>query len=158
MTARTAVYLILVLLLVTPAAGQQSSSDATPVWPELTPKLQGLLQQEMVSILNASKNIAEALVLGEEARIAKLARGIEASFIMKQNMTEQDQKDLMEALPEDFVQMDKRFHQTASRLAGAADKGDLDAAHAEFSSMLQQCTACHVRFATDRLEGFSNIQ
>lgn len=129
-----------------------------PVWPKLTSKLQGLLQKEMVSILEASKRIAEGLVRGEEEKIAKQARGIEASFIMKQSMTEQDQKDLMEALPEDFVQMDKQFHQTASRLADAAEKGDLEAAHAEFSSMLKQCTACHVRFATDRLKGFSDDQ
>lgn len=142
--------LVAVLLLALPAPAQ----GPEPIWPKLTPKLQGLLQREMVSILDASHHILEALVMGDTATVADQARAIERSFIMEQSMTEEDRQDLMAVLPAGFVDLDRRFHRTAAELAAAAESDDLDRAHAAFATMIETCGACHGRFATDRFPSF----
>lgn len=126
-----------------------------PIWPQLTPKLKGLLQREMVSILDASHHILDALVMGDEAAVADQARAIERSFIMEQAMTDEDREDLMAVLPPAFVELDRRFHRTAADLAAAAERGERARAHAAFSEMIETCGACHQRFATDRFPGFA---
>lgn len=129
-----------------PASGQ----DARPVSPDLTPKLRDLLRQEMRSIEQASKDILSALIAGNDARVAKQAQQIHDSFILQQSMTPKDKQDLMAAVPEDFVARDRAFHRLSADLAQAGRDGDRDAQHAEFGRMIEACTACHARYATDR--------
>lgn len=145
-----AVGLVALVHLNVPAAAQETE----PVFPKLTPRLQELIQQEMVSILDAGHQILDALVMGDSAAVADQARAIERSFIMEQSMTEQDRQDLMAALPPAFVNLDRRFHQTAAKLAEAAENNDRIQAHAVFNEMIETCMSCHARFATDRFPGF----
>lgn len=131
-----------------PAAGQ----DAGPVSPDLTPKLRDLLRQEMLSIEQASKDILSALIAGDDARVAGLAQQIYDSFILQQSMTPEDEQDLMAAVPENFVARDRAFHAISADLAQAGRDGDRGAQHAGFGRMIEACTACHDRYATDRFQ------
>ncbi|PWE31235.1 hypothetical protein DDZ14_13690 [Maritimibacter sp. 55A14] len=129
-----------------PTTGQ----EAGPVSRDLTPKLRNLLRQEMLSIEQASKDIFSALIAGDDARVAGLAQQIHDSFILQQSMTSEDKQNLMAAVPEDFVARDRAFHALSADLAQAGRDGDRDAQHAEFGRMVEACTACHARYATDR--------
>ncbi|QYX56808.1 cytochrome c [Roseovarius sp. SCSIO 43702] len=134
------------LAVALPAVGEEMS----PVSPDLTPKLRDLLRQEMQSIEQASKDILSALIAGDDARVADLAQQIHDSFILQQSMTPEDKQDLMAAVPENFVARDKAFHRLSADLAQAGRDGDRGAQHAEFGRMIEACTACHARYATDR--------
>ena len=136
------------------AAGPDAVSEE-PGYPELTPKLQDLLQREMLSVEQASRDILSALVAGDDARVAELAQQIHDSFILQQEMTDEDRADLMAAVPEAFVGMDRRFHELSGALAKAAEAGDRPAQHARFAEMLEACSACHSAYATDRFPGFA---
>lgn len=129
--------------------------EPEPIWPKLTPKLQGLLQREMVSILDASQRILDALIMGDYATVADQARAIEGSFIMEQSMTDEDRQDLVSVLPADFVDLDRLFHETAANLAVAAESKKQSRAHAFFDRMIEICSSCHAKFATDRFPSFS---
>jgi len=142
---------VVMVLSALPAPAQENE----PIWPRLTPKLQGLLQREMVAILDASHHIVDALVMGDSATVSDQARAIERSFIMEQSMTDQDRKDLMAVLPPAFIDLDRLFHQTAAKLAAAAESNDQVQVHASFSKMIETCSACHEKFATDRFPGFA---
>jgi len=131
------------------------AQDAKPVWPKLTPKLQELLRKEMLSINDASQEILAALVAGNDQRVAELAQKIHDSFILRQSMTDQDKADLMAAVPEGFVKMDRSFHEISAELARAARAGDRARQHDHFNRMIEACSSCHARYATDRLPGFS---
>jgi len=109
----------------------------------------------MLSILEASHQILDALVMGDNATAADQARAIERSFIMEQSMTEQDRQDLMAVLPAAFVDLDRLFHETAADLAAAAESNDRSRAHAAFDKMIETCGACHETFATDRFPDFA---
>lgn len=129
---------------------QATAQEVNPVSPNLTPKLRELLRKEMLSIEDASQQILSALIAGDDARIAELAQQIHDSFILQQSMTTEDKRDLMAAVPEDFVARDRAFHTISADLARAGRDGDRDAQHAEFGRMIEACAACHGLYATDR--------
>jgi cytochrome c556 len=131
-------------------SGLAVAQEAKPVSPDLTPKLQDLLRQEMQSIEQASKDILSALIAGDDARVAELAQQIHDSFIMEQSMTPEDKQDLMAAVPEDFLTQDQALHELSDSLAEAARDGDRAQQHAKFGQMIESCAACHTAYATDR--------
>lgn len=104
----------------------------------------------MLSIKQASKDILSALIAGDDARVAEIAQQIHDSFILQQSMTPQDKEDLMAAVPKDFVARDRAFHELSADLALAGRDADRDAQHARFGRMIEACSACHARYATDR--------
>ncbi len=132
-----------------------TAQDVKPVSPDLAPKLQELLRNEMLSVEDASRQILSALIAGEDARVADLAQQIHDSFILQQSMTPQDRKDLMAAVPEDFVTRDRAFHALAAALAKAGREGDRARQHEEFGRMIEACTACHALYATDQFAKFA---
>lgn len=145
---------VLLLCLALPV-GAAAQAEPEPVFPKLTPKLQDLLRREMISLEDASRQILSALIAGDDARVAELAEQVHDSFILQQEMTPEDKVDLMAAVPEDFVQLDRRFHELSADLASAAGSGDLISQHESFGQMLEACTTCHSRYATDRFPGFA---
>jgi hypothetical protein len=128
---------------------------AEPVGPNLTPKLQDLLRQEMASVLVASQDILGALATGDHAAVAERAQQIHDSFILRQSLTEQDKQDLMAAVPPEFVELDRSFHETAAALAVAARAKDVRQELITFARMTEACVACHGRFASDRFPGLA---
>ncbi|HET6522560.1 MAG TPA: hypothetical protein VFG47_22460, partial [Geminicoccaceae bacterium] len=138
------------LLVGTVAHGQ----EAEPVPSQLTPRLRELLQQEMQAILSASHEILDAVVTGDHAVVADRAQRIRESFIMEQSLTEQDQADLMAAVPPDFIELDEAFHGLAASLAEAGRAADEALEARYFGQMVESCVACHSRFATDVFPSF----
>ena len=144
--AMGSIALAAVLLL----TGAAAVTAAEPVGPKLTPKLRDLLRQEMASVLLASQDILGALATGDHATIAERAQQIYDSFILEQSLTEQDRQDLEAAVPEEFVELDRGFHETSAALAAAARAEDVGQELSAFARMSEACVACHGRFASDR--------
>lgn len=145
----------LVLAACVAFAGFALAQSAEPVSPKLTPKLQELLRKEMLSINVASQEILAAMVTGDDERVAILAQQIHDSFILRRSMTPEDKADLMAAVPGDFVKMDRGFHEISAELAQAARTKDRALQQEQFGRMIDACTACHSRYATDRFVGFA---
>ena len=140
-------------LLVLMTAGALTAAE--PVGPKLTPKLRDLLRQEMANVLLASQDILGALAIGDHASVAERAQQIHDSFILQQSLTEQDRQDLMAAVPPEFVELDRAFHETSAALAAAARAQDVGQEQSAFARMTEACVACHGRFATDRFPGLA---
>lgn len=131
---------------------------AEPVTPKLTDKLSRLLQQEMRSIQAAMGSIHTAMVTGEHETVAQNAQQIHDSFILKQSMTEQDRKDLMAAVPDDFIKLDQEFHKLAAKLAEAGTKKNTRQQQQLYSEMSRACIACHGKYVSDRFPGLNSNQ
>lgn len=145
----------LILAACVALGGYALAQSAEPVSPKLTPKLQDLLRQEMLSINDASQEILAAMVAGDDERVATLAQQIHDSFILRQSMTPEDKADLMATVPDEFVQMDRGLHEVSAELARAARANDRPLQKQHFSRMIDACIACHTRYATDRFAGFA---
>lgn len=123
---------------------------AEPVAPKLTPKLQKLIAQEMVAILQASQQIVAAQVAGDHALVAKSAQSMHDSFILDRNLTAQDRHALETTLPPAFLELDGAFHRMAAKLAEAARHKDAELQNYYFGRMLEACGTCHRQYATDQ--------
>ncbi len=145
-TIRRSAVVIGIVLFLTAASGTADE----PVGPRLTPDLRDLLRQEMAEVLGASQDILGALVTGDHATVAERAQKIHDSFILEQSLTEKDRKELMNAVPPAFIELDQAFHETSAALAAAARAGDADRELGIFVRMTEACVACHSRFAGDR--------
>lgn len=126
---------------------------ADPVGSNLTEKLRGLLVKEMVEIEATMQETYSAIVQGKHDEVAQKGQAIHDSFILEQSLTEQDRQDLKAAVPQEFLQMDQRFHQLAAALAEAGQQEDTQVQAETFNRMTESCVACHSRYVTDRFEG-----
>jgi len=131
------------------------ATAAEPVTPKLTEKLDRLLREEMRSIQSAMGQVHSAIVMGDHATVAKSAQAIHDSFILQQSLTDQDKKDLMSAVPEGFIKLDKEFHQLAAELAAAGSKNNTGKQLTIFNEMTQNCVQCHEEYVSDRFPGLS---
>lgn len=125
------------------------TADRT-VGSQTPPRLRGMLIQEMVAVLDASKQILEALVRGQDDVVARNAQGIHDSFILEQAMSDADRHALHDTLPHAFIERDQAFHQLSERLAEAARAGNQPEQRKLFAEMLNACAGCHAAHATDR--------
>jgi hypothetical protein len=132
-----------------------AGANAAPVGPNLTPRLKELLADEMQQVAKATGDLALAIAAGDHASVSQLAAAVRDSFILKQSLTEQDKKDLMNAVPAEFVELDRHFHGLAGKLALQAEMKDSELQGYYFSRMLEACTSCHAQFATDRFPGLA---
>lgn len=131
------------------------AGDLQPIGPQLTPKLQDLLRQEMQAVLYATHEIVDASVEGDYAKLADRAQQIHDSFIMAQAMTEEDSRALMAALPPDFTKLDEKFHVLSGMLAQAARARDRELVGRYVGDMVAACGSCHARYATNRFPAFT---
>lgn len=136
-------------------AGTAPAQETGPVGPKLTETLRDMLRREMAAVLGASLEIQDALVRGEDARVAELAQSIHDSFILAQEMTPEDRAALRAAVPAAFVERDQDFHALTGELAKAARAGDAARQRVLFGEMVESCAACHERYATDRFPAFA---
>ncbi len=126
---------------------------ADSVGPKLTVRLKELLTTEMQQVAQATSELVLAIAAGDHAKTEQLGAAIRDSFILKKSLTAQDKKDLMSAVPAEFVALDRRFHGMAEKLAHAAEMKDSELQGFYFSKMLEACVACHGQFAADRFPG-----
>lgn len=122
---------------------------------ELSPELAVLLRKEMKAIDGGMKELLSALSGGEFENAAKIARDLEATYILRQSLTKPQMKELHTRVPKGFLTMDHAFHARAGRLAKAADAQDGEVAAFYYSELVQACVGCHSHYATERFPGFA---
>lgn len=120
---------------------------------KLPPKVRTLLIEEMQAIDKASQQIHAAMVQGQHEIVAQKAQAIHDSFIMEQQMTEEDEKALLAAVPESFLVRDEELHALSARLAEAARNRDTTKQLQQFSEMTRGCVECHRVYASARFPG-----
>lgn len=131
-------------------AGQPATTN---IGAELPPKLRGLLIQEMQEIQQASQQIQAAMVQGQHEIVAERAQAIHDSFIMAQQMTDEDEQILLDTLPAAFVERDQELHELSAGLADAARNEDMKEQTRLFSELINGCVACHTKYASGRFPG-----
>lgn len=134
------------------------AEEPKPVGPALTPRLRQLLSEEMLSVKQAMSQILHGLSIGDHAIVASQAQQIHDSFILAKNLTEKDKKDLLKAVPPEFLKLDGAFHGTAKKLVEAATQRDKELEAFYFGRLVDGCQSCHSRFATDKFPGFAGKQ
>lgn len=142
-----------VLALGTLATVGAKQPEGINVGSNLSPKLRGLLIQEMQEIEKASQQIHAAIVQGHHEIVAQKAQEIHDSFIMDQQMTEADTEALLAAVPKAFLVLDEELHELSAELAKAGRERDSARQLERFAEMSKGCVGCHSVYATARFPG-----
>ena len=114
----------------------------------LSDDLRTLLSEEMLAIQSGMMSIIPAYSSGSWSEIGTTAQRIKDSYILKQNLTEKQIKELHSALPPEFIEKDQRFHYLAGMLEHAAKSEKPELINFYFSEMNESCVKCHAVFAT----------
>lgn len=145
------VFAVLGLGSLTSANAEQSSG--INVGEQLPPKVRSLLIQEMLGILSASQKIQAAIVQGDHEIVAREAQAIHDSFIMAQEMTEEDEQALLAAVPEEFLKQDEALHKLSQELADAGRDKNTALQLQHFNKIIEGCVRCHSEYASSRFPG-----
>ncbi|MGD8742818.1 MAG: cytochrome c [Granulosicoccaceae bacterium] len=122
---------------------------------QLSPDLLNLLRAEMREIAGGVQGIALSLATADWKSIQETSEKIRASYIMEKKLTPAQAKELEQALPEQFKQLDAQFHQRAERLGMAAAAHDPELVAFQYSRLVESCALCHSAYATSRFPGFA---
>ena len=122
---------------------------------ELSPGLRDLLRTEMREIAGGMQDIALSLATADWKAIQETSTKMRASYILEKELTPAQEKELAEALPERFKQLDAEFHQRAERLGSAAAAHDPELVAFQYSRLVESCAVCHSAYARSRFPGFA---
>ena len=131
-----------------------SYSDTEDV-SQLSPELLGLLKKEMLAIENGMKGIISSYISGDYRTISKIAADIKNSFILKQQITEDQKHELHQKLPKTFLTKDKQFHKYAGMLEHVSQKENSELVGFYYSKLLESCIGCHSEYANHRFPEFN---
>lgn len=135
------------------ATGEGARQDAAapaPAQAALSPRLQGLVRSEMTHLEPAMQRLLSFIARGDTRMGARVAREVEATFVLQRAMPEEQLQQLVAEAPPEFVELDRTFHRRAGQLAQALERGDLHLASDVYSKMTRLCVECHGRYARHR--------
>jgi hypothetical protein len=122
---------------------------------ELSPELRSLLSKEMLALQTGMQSIIPAYVAGDLDKVAHIAKRIKNSFILKQNITANQKKELGTKLPKSFLKIDQQFHKYAGMLEHVAEEKNTELVGFYFSKLSEVCVACHSEYATHKFPKFN---
>lgn len=124
--------------------------EGTPNPLGLAPELSALLRSEMARLDQGMQRLHSAIVMGRAEMAADVAQRIHDSFILEQELTDEQRKELVGSVPEDFVRRDRAFHETAAELNEAVRTRRWDRTVELYGAMTEACVGCHRAHASAR--------
>ena len=152
-------YLVLLMMLFSSAcsiaeerehAHQQNTQDLN-----LPQDIKQLLKKEMLAVENGMQKLISTIAMGNWKKTAEIGKQIQASYLMKQELSDEQLKHLHHILPEQFVKLDHSFHHYAGMLAHAAEVKNAEVVSFYFYKMNESCIQCHSSYAQSKFTGFS---
>ena len=116
----------------------------------LSPPLRTLFSQEMLQLQLGMTDIIPLYISGRWPEIAAIASKMEASYVLKQNLSAEQMHELHSKLPDAFIELDQQFHYLAGMLAHAAKMEKVELVGFYFSEMGKTCVSCHTQFASHK--------
>jgi len=127
----------------------EMQKEATGV-ESLSPKLRELLSKEMVALQSGMMAVIPAYVSGHWNEIEAIGHKMKNSYILKQNLSEEQVHELHSSLPEGFIKLDQQFHYLAGMLSHAAEMKKPELIGFYFSELNESCVSCHTQYATHK--------
>ena len=131
-----------------------NAQDAPKGVEGLSGETRALLAEEMGHIEAGMKEVFSHMVKGEYDEVAKIAGDIQESFIFKKKLNDAQRAELKANLSKEFIALDRSFHETAGKMAEAAEFSDKEGIVSAYYEMSKKCVACHSQFATHRFTAF----
>jgi len=149
----TLIFLCAITFNGVPVSAQETPSAKHVL--RLSPGLLELLRAEMRALLSGVQSLPAGIATADWKSVAETSSRIRASYILDQNLTLAQRKELSTSLPEHFKRLDSDFHLEAKKLEAAALNHDAQLSSFHFYRLIETCTTCHAIYATSKFPGFS---
>ena len=116
----------------------------------LSPELRELFSREMIELQNGMMEIIPLYVAGNLDEISTIARKMESSYVLKQNLSKSQVHELHSKLSGSFIELDQQFHYLAGMLEHVASMRKIELVGFYISKMNETCVRCHTEYATHR--------
>ena len=120
----------------------------------LSSGLRELLKKEMLALEKGMLAIFPAYVSGDFHKVETIAFDMKNSFILKQNITDEQKHELHTKLPSSFVELDQKFHYLSGMLEHVAERKKPELIGFYFSGLSDACMSCHSQYATHKFPAF----
>jgi len=117
---------------------------------DLSPKLRNLFTQEMRQLQKGMADILPLYISGKWAEIVPIAKAMEDSYVLKNNLSKQQMHELHSKLPNEFIELDQEFHYLSGMLGHAAKMKKPELIGFYFAKLSETCLSCHSKFATHK--------
>ncbi|NOQ37052.1 MAG: hypothetical protein GQ569_14365 [Methylococcaceae bacterium] len=132
---------------------QTQASENTAL--ALPADIKPLLTKEMQQIQLGMMNLLPAISSGQWDKIAEIAKEMQGSYIMKQQLTKEQMQTLHKTLPPAFIGLDQNFHRLAGMLAHVAEERKSELVNFYFYKLTESCGQCHSQYAQQRFPAFA---
>ncbi len=122
---------------------------------DLSSGLRSLLTKEMLQLQKGMTEIFPLYISGRWDEIVPIANKMEGSYVLKQNLSEEQVHELHTKLPGGFIRLDQKFHYLSGMLGHAAKMKKPELIGFYFSKMSEACVSCHTQYATHRFPALS---
>lgn len=137
------------------ASQDTGATEITAGQLKLPPHFLDILRQEMIQLSGGMGALLTYMVRGEADQAAQIAMNIHDSFILKQELSEEEMKELVSLLPEKFIRLDRGFHELSAEISAALKNGDFEKSGRIYGQMVGACLNCHTQFAAERFPGLA---
>jgi len=122
----------------------------------LSPELQQLFSKEMIKLKQGMNEIMDAYVTGKWNDIVPIAKKMEKSYVLRQDLSQDQMHELHSKLPKEFLKLDEKFHYYSGMLAHVSEKKKAELIGFYFSKMSETCVSCHSLYATKKFPYFNS--
>ena len=122
----------------------------------LSPELQKLFSKEMVQLNLGMQKIMSAYISGQWSSIVPIAKKMENSYVLKQNLSKHQMHELHSKLPKGFIALDEKFHYYSGMLSHVAGMKKTELIGFYFAKMGETCVSCHSVYATKKFPSFAS--
>lgn len=122
----------------------------------LSPELQQLFSKEMVQLNKGMQEIMNAYISGQWGSIVPIAKRMEDSYVLRQNLSRNQMHELHSKLPKTFLELDEKFHYYSGMLSHASEMKKAELIGFYFAKMGETCVSCHSIYATKKFPSFDS--
>lgn len=123
----------------------------------LSPQLQKLFSKEMIQLQQGMKNIMDAYISGQWHIITPIAKKMENSYVLRQNLSQEQMHELHSKLPKAFLELDEKFHYYSGMLSHASEMNKTELLGFYYSKMSETCVNCHSVYASEKFPSFKSV-
>jgi hypothetical protein len=146
--------MLLILCILPIFSHAQTNTQQPSGVSELSQELRTLFSQEMVALKKGLQQITASYIAGDWSTIESTALKMEQSYILRQNLTNQQMHQLHSLLSPAFIKLDGEFHYLAGMLNHAAKMEKVEMIGFYLSKMSETCVSCHSQYAAHKFPLF----
>lgn len=124
----------------------------------LSAPLREALSAEMLALQGGLMAVIPAAVAGNWHEVARIAEQMRDSYILKQDLSEEQLAELHQAMPASFLELDARFHYLAGMLSHVAEAKKPELVGYYLGVMTETCIACHSRHAQGKFPALAGAE